>query len=449
MLDKFFKLKENGTNIKTEFIAGLTTFITMAYIIIVNPKILAMSGMDPNAVFTATILASVIGTLIMALYANVPYAQAPGMGLSALFTYTVCMVLGFTWEQALAMVFICGIINIIITVTRIRKVLIKAIPEFLQHAISVGIGLFIAYLGIKNANLITFSVSGMENGMALAENVVPSLAIFNNPSLVLALIGLVITAILVAKKVKGGILIGIILTTLIGIPMGVTNLSGIQNFNITLAPTFLKLDFAGLLTAKAGLIVVCMTIFTFSLSDIFDTIGTFIGTGRKAGIFKGSLDDNPKLEKALYADSFATSIGALLGTSNTTTYVESTAGIEVGGRTGLTALFTAMFFLLSLVAAPLVAIIPTVATAPALIIIGVMMMDSVLHIDWSDMVIAIPAFFTIIFMPFAFSITTGIQIGFLFYIITKVATGKGKDVHPIIYVFTILFIIDFAYKAIF
>ena len=447
-IEKKFGLLENGTNIKTEFLAGLTTFITMAYIIIVNPKILAQAGMDPNAVFTATILASVIGTLIMGLYANVPYVQAPGMGLNALFTYTVCMGLGFRWEEALAMVFICGIINIIITVTRIRKSLIKAIPEFMQNAISVGIGLFIAYLGVKNAGFIQFSVSEVTEGTAMAADVVPSLSIFNNASIILAVIGLIITTILVVKKVKGGILIGIILTTIIGIPLGVTNLAGMENFKIAIEPTLFKLDFTGLLTAKAGILTAIMTIFAFSLSDIFDTIGTFVGTGQKAGIFKGAIDENPKLEKALYADSFATSIGALLGTSNTTTYVESTAGIEVGGRTGLTAVFAAMFFLIALIFAPIVTIIPTVATAPALIIVGVMMMDSILKIDWKDLVIAVPAFFTIIFMPYAFSITTGIQMGFLLYIITKVAVGKAKDIHLIIYVFTLLFILDFLYKAI-
>lgn len=447
MLEKLFKLKENGTNIKTEFIAGLTTFVTMAYIIFINPNVLSQTGMDPNSVFTATILASVIGTLIMALYANVPYALAPGLGLGALFTYTVCMTLGFTWQQALAMVFICGVINILITVTKLRRILINAIPEFLQHSISVGIGLFIAYIGVMNANFIQFSINNIDNGIAMASNVVPSISNFNTPNILLALIGLIITSILLAKKVPGSILIGIILTTIIGIPLGVTQLSSEFSSGITLEHTFLKLDFQGLFTAKSGIIVVLMTIFTFSLSDIFDTIGTFIGTGRRAGIFKDT-KNNIKLEKALYADSFGTCIGALLGTSNTTTYVESAAGIEAGGRTGLTAVFTSIFFLMSFILAPVMSIIPTAATAPILILIGVLMIDSVVKINWEDISLAIPAFFTITFMPFAYSITTGIEMGFLFYVITKLFTGKAKEVHPIIYIFTLLFLIDFIYKAI-
>jgi AGZA family xanthine/uracil permease-like MFS transporter len=446
MLDKIFHLKENGSDVKTEFLAGFTTYIAMAYIIIVNPAILAESGMDHSAAFTATILAAVIGTLIMAIYANVPYAQAPGMGLNVLFSYTICIGLGFTWQETLAMVFICGIINIVFTVTRLRKILLESIPLFLQQAIGAGIGIFIAYLGIKNANFIVFAVGLVDNGIAPANSVTPIISNFNNASVILALIGLAITALLVAKKIQGGILFGIILTTLIGIPLGVTNMNSANSFNLSLAPSLFKLDFAGLFSVKAGIIVIIMTIFTLSISDIFDTIGTFIGTGQKSGIFKGGNDK--KLQRALYADSVATSIGALLGTSNTTTYVESAAGIGVGGRTGLTSLFTSLFLLLSLFTAPVISAVPMAATAPALIIVGLMMIDSVVHIDWQDPVCSIPAFFTIIFMPFAFSITTGIQMGFIFYVFIKMIKGEFRDVHPILYVFVIIFIIDFIYKAV-
>jgi len=448
MLEKIFKLKENNTNVRTELLAGCTTFVAMAYIVIVNPAILAVSGIDQSAVFTATIVAAAIGTLIMAFYANVPYAQAPGMGLNALFAYTICAGLGFRWQEALAIVFICGIINIIFTVTRLRKMLIKAIPSFMQHAIGAGIGLFIAYVGIKNADLILFSVSNVESGVAAASSVNPFIAVFNNPNIILSLIGLVITAILVVNKIKGSLLFGIIITTLIGIPLGVTNLQSFGALTPTLSPTLFKLDIASLLSMEAGMIVVIMTIFTLSLSDIFDSIGTFIGTGQRSGIFQGELENDKKLQKALYADSVATSIGALLGTSNTTTYVESAAGISVGGRTGLTSLFTALLLLLSLLFAPFIAAIPAAATAPALIIIGVMMMDSVLNIDWKDVIVAIPAFFVIAFMPFSFSITVGVQMGFIFYVIIKIVTGKYKEVHPILYVFVFLFVFEFVYKAI-
>jgi len=448
MIDKIFHLKENDTNIQIEFLAGLTTFIAMAYIVIVNPAILSESGMDHNAAFAATVIAAIIGTLVMAFYANVPYAQAPGMGLNILFSYTICTGLGFRWQEALAMVFICGIINIIFTMTRLRKMLLKSIPLFLQHAIGAGIGIFIAYLGVKNANFITFAVNAVNNGFAGADSVTPIISNFDTRAIILSGIGLIITSILAGKRIKGGILFGILITTIIGVPMGVTTLHSLDySLNLSLAPTFLKLDFASLFSAKAGIIVIIMTIFTLSISDIFDTIGTFIGTGQKTGIFKGSIENDKKLQKALYADSIATSIGALLGTSNTTTYVESAAGISVGGKTGLSSLFTSLFLLLSLFAAPFISAIPAAATAPALIVIGVMMMDSVAQVDWKEPEFAIPAFLTVIFMPFAFSITTGIQIGFIFYAIIQIFNGKYKKIHPMLYTFVLLFIIDFIFKA--
>lgn len=452
MLNKIFKLKENKTTISTELIAGLTTFMAMSYIIFINPAILSQTGMDYNSVYVATILASMIGTMILGLVANVPYVQSAGLGLNALFTYTICGTMGFTWQQALAMVFICGVVNVLVTVTNVRKKVIKAIPEFMQDAITVGIGLFVTYIGIKSAGLIEFSVSAVNNGIAASADVVPQLATFSTNEVVLAVIGIIITAILVSKKVKNSYLISIILTTIVGLFLGVTKLPDFANYSVipSIKPTFLQLDFSGLFTAKAGLVVVFMTIFTLVISDLFDTIGTFIGTGKKSGIFKIDKDGNmPKnLERALVCDSTTTIIGSLLGTSNVTTYVESSVGIDAGGRTGLTAVSAAICFGLSLFAAPLVACVPMAAIAPILIFVGISMIENIVKIDWKDMLIAIPAFFIIIMMPLAYSITTGIQFGFILYVVVNLVNKKGKEVSPIIYVFTVLFIIDFIYRAI-
>lgn len=452
MLEKLFQLKENKTTVFTEVIAGITTFMAMSYIIFVNPAILSEAGMDYNSVYVATILASMIGTILLGIVANVPYVQSAGLGLNALFTYTICGTLGFTWQQALAMVFICGVVNVLITVTNVRKKIIQAIPEFMQNAITVGIGLFITYIGLKSAGLIEFSVSLVENGMAKAGDVVPRLATFNNKEVILSVIGLFVTGILVSRKTKNAYLKSIGITTVIGLFLNVTSLPDFSNYSFipSIEPTFLKLDFVGLFTAKAGVVVVIMTLFTLVISDLFDTIGTFIGTGKKAGIFKLDKDGNmsPNLEKALICDSTATIIGALLGTSNVSTYVESSVGIEAGGRTGLTAVSVAVCFGLSLLLAPIVACVPMSAIAPILIFVGLSMMENILKIDWKDVLIAIPAFFIIVMMPIAYSITTGIQFGFMFYIVVNLFNKKGKEVSPIVYLFTILFIIDFIYKAI-
>ncbi len=451
MLNKIFKLKENKTTVLTELIAGLTTFMAMSYIIFVNPAILSQTGMDYNSVYVATILASMIGTFILGVVANVPYVQSAGLGLNALFTYTICGTMGFTWQQALAMVFICGVINVLITLTSVRKKVIKAIPSFMQEAITVGIGLFITYIGIKSAGLIEFSISAITNGIASAQDVVPQLATFNTKEVILAIIGIIITAILVSKKVKNSYLISIILTTIIGLFLGVTELPNFSNYSVipSIKPTLFQLDFTGLFTAKAGIIVVFMTIFTLVISDLFDTIGTFIGTGKKSGIFKLDQEGNlPKnLERALICDSSTTIIGSLLGTSNVTTYVESSVGIEAGGRTGLTAVSAALCFGLSLFLAPLVSCVPLSAIAPILIFVGLSMIENIVKIDWKDILVAIPAFFIIIMMPLSYSITTGIQFGFILYVIVNLVNKKGKEISPIIYIFTILFIIDFIYKA--
>ncbi len=452
MLEKIFKLKENKTNVMTELIAGLTTFMAISYIIFINPKILSATGMDYNAVYVATIIASAIGTFLIGIIANVPYVQSAGLGLNALFTYTICGTLGFTWQQGLAMVFICGVINVLITVTSIRKRVIKAIPEFMQDAITVGIGLFITYIGVKSAGLLEFSVSNASNGLVAGADVVPQLSTFNTASVIVSLIGLLITGVLVSKKVKNSYLLSILLTTIVALIFGVTKLPDFSNYQLvpSIAPTFLKLDFAGLFTAKAGIVVVGMTIFTLVISDLFDTIGTFIGTGKKSGIFKIDKEGNmpPNLEKALVCDSSTTIFGALLGTSNVTTYVESSVGIEAGGRTGLTAVFASLCFILSLFLYPIVACVPMAAIAPVLIFVGLSMIENIVKIDWKDALIAIPAFFVIIMMPLSYSITTGIQFGFIFYILVNLVNGKGKKVSPIIYIFTLLFILDFIYKAI-
>lgn len=461
-MEKFFKLKENGTTVKTEVFAGITTYLTMAYILFVNPMILSQTGMDSKAVFMATILAAVIGTLIMGLVANVPFAQAPGMGLNAMFTFTIVFALGFTWQQALAMVFICGLINIIITVTKIRKMIINAIPQSLQYAISSGIGLFITYLGLKQAHFITFSASAADcisqGDTSIFINVQHGLTAFKDPIAIVALIGLILTIVLLILKVNGAILWGILGTTVVGIFLGVTNVAGLSEMSFeipSIAPTFFKLDFAGLFSDPSKIFLVFTTIFALSLSDTFDTIGTFLGTGRKAGIFdekdeqifqKGN-NFSSKLEKALFADATATSIGALLGTSNTTTYVESAAGISVGGKTGLTSVVVAVLFLLSVFISPIVGIVPAAATAPALIVVGIMMSDSLGKIAWKEFEVAAPAFFTVIFMAFTGSITNGIAIGFICYCICMMVKGKAKKIHPIMYIVTALFIINIVIQA--
>lgn len=463
-MEKFFKLKENNTNVKTELMAGLTTFLTMAYIIFVNPSILELTGMDRGAVFVATILAAAIGTFVMAFVANVPFAQAPGMGLNAFFTFTVVFALGFTWQQALGMVFICGLINILITVTNIRKAIIKAIPVSLQYAISGGIGLFIAYIGIKSAHFLQFTGEAPNKLVALGEggvfqDVIPALVNFKDPVAIVALIGLVVTIILMVKKVKSAILLGIVITTITGIFFNVTQIPDFSqvSFKIpSLAPTFFKLDIAGLFADPGKIFVALTTIFAFSLTDTFDTIGTFLGTGRKSGIFDDKDTESfekgtgmsSKLEKALFADATATSIGALLGTSNTTTYVESAAGIGQGGRTGLTSATVGVLFLVCLFVAPIAGIVPGAATAPALIVVGILMAESLGKIEWEDFDTAMAAFMTVAFMPFTYSITTGVAAGFIFYCIAKVVKGKAKEVHPILYIVTGLFILSYIINAV-
>ena len=464
-VDRFFKLKQNGTTVGREVIAGLTTFFAMAYIIAVNPTLLSASGMEWGAVFLATIISAIIGTLIMGLVANVPYAQAPGMGLNAFFVYTVCFTLGFTWQQALSMVFICGLINILITVTKVRKYIIKSIPRSLQNAIGGVIGIFVAYIGLLNIDIIGFTGAAIsEDGVSInTSGIVPELARLDSPSLWLFLIGLALTIILLVCKVKGAILIGIVATALIGIPMEVTATTDTISFAeackqlpSTFGVIFTSEGLGSLFSDISKLPLVLVTIFSFSVSDTFDTIGTFIGTGRRTGIFSDederAMETTPgfksKMDKALFADATATSIGAIFGTSNTTTYVESAAGIGAGGRTGLTSVVVALCFAASAFLATFVSAIPSAATAPALVVVGIMMMSAFKEIKWDDFDEAVPAFFAGVFMALCYSISYGIAAGFIFYCITKICKKQIRDIHPILWVSTALFILNFVLLAI-
>ena len=472
-MEKFFKLRENGTTFSREVVAGLTTFFAMAYIIFVNPDMLSQTGMPYQAVFLATIIASIAGTLVMGLFANVPYAQAPGMGLNAFFTYTVCFGLGFSWQQALAMVFICGIINIVITVTKIRKSIIKAIPPSLQNAIGGGIGLFIAYIGLKLGGLLNFTFDpghsiDVGGGTILGDaSGVPGMVALNNPAVLLFLFGLIFTVILMVKKVRGAIFIGIVVTTLVGIPLKVVDLSTFGAPHASLAASFADLGttfgaafgadgLGSLFSDLSKLPTVLLTIFCFSLSDTFDTIGTFIGTGRRTGIFTDedldTMDKSSgfksKMDRALFADSVATSVGAVFGTSNTTTYVESAAGIAAGGRTGLTSVVTSVMFLAAMFLAPIAGIVPSAATAPALIVVGVLMLASFLDVKWDEFDVAFPAFCAGALMAFLYSISTGIAFAFIAYCLIKVVKKETKELSPILIVATVLFIANFVIMAI-
>ena len=450
-MEKFFKLKENGTTVSTEIMAGLTTFFAMSYIIVVNPSILSESGMEWGAVFLATIIASIIGTLVMGLVANVPYAQAPGMGLNAFFVYTVCFGHGFTSQQALSMVFICGLVNILITVTKVRKYIIKSIPTSLQNAIGGGIGIFVAYIGLLNVGIINF------------DGGVPALSTLNQPAFWVFIIGLILTLVLLVCNVKGAILIAIVVTTLIGIPFGVTKPQDTTSFSeacAALPSTFLAIFKEGgigsLFSDPAKIPLVLITIFSFSITDTFDTIGTFIGTGRRSGIFSAEDEEmmeknvgfKSRLDKALFADATATSIGALFGTSNTTTFVESASGIGAGGRTGLTSVVVAICFALSAFLATFVSAVPFAATAPALVAVGMMMTSSFKEIKWDDLSEAIPAFFAGFVMALCYSISYGIAFGFISYCIVRICKKEAGKIHPIIWVASILFILNFVLLAV-
>ena len=445
----FFRLKEHGTTRGREVIAGLTTFFSMAYIIIVAPSILSQSGMEWGAVFLAAVIASVVGTLVMSLYANVPFALAPGLGMASFFVVTVCDQMGFTWQQALSMVFICGIINILITVTNVRRLIIAAIPRSLQYAISGGIGLFVAYIGLVQVGVIAF------------EGGTPALSSFAEPAVLLFLFGLVLAIVLYVRKVRGAIVIALIVTTLAGIPLGLTDSSdsvsfveAVEQLPDTFGVIFTSEGLPSLFSDASMIPSAVVAILSFSLVDTFDTIGTFIGTGRRSGLFTeeemSSTDSagfRTRLDRALLCDSCATSVGAVFGTSNTTTVVESTAGIEAGGRTGLTSLVVAVCIALSAVLASAISMIPPSAYGAVLVLVGILMLPSFKSVDWDDMADAVPAFFAGLFMALCYNISYGIAMGFITYCLMKVVTGRSSEVSGVMWVVSGLFILVFALQA--
>ncbi|MGB3851770.1 MAG: NCS2 family permease [Tunicatimonas sp.] len=458
----FFRLQENQTTVRTEVVAGLTTYFTMAYIIFVNPSILAKAGMDYNSVLVATCLAAALGTLLMAFLANYPFAQAPGMGLNAFFTFAVVLQNGFTWQQGLAIVFISGVLFILLTLTGARSAVVEALPRSIRYAIPAGIGLFITLIGFNNAGLVrvnqgpivdiilsaeTLEAAALVDQISRAPAQILELASFSNPSVVLAGIGLLVIAVLYARRVPGAILLSIVLTTLIGIPLGATPVPDTFSFtDVHLGDTLFQLDFAGLFERDDSVLSVLTTlvvvIISFSLVDLFDTIGTLIGTADKAGFLDkdGRL---PRMKRSLLADAVATTFGALVGTSTVTTYIESNAGIAAGGRTGLTSLVVGVLFLLSVFLAPVAGMVPAAATAPALILVGMLMMQSVQRIDFSDFENALPAFLTIVLMPFTYSIANGIAAGIIFYVVIKLVRGKAKEVPVALYLMAGLFVVKF------
>ncbi|MFZ2430553.1 MAG: NCS2 family permease [Lutibacter sp.] len=429
MLDKFFKITENKSTLRTEIIAGITTFMTMVYILAVNPSILSAAGMDKDAVFTATAVSSIIATLVMALVAKLPFALAPGMGLNAFFAFTVVLGMGYSWQFALTAVFLEGVIFILLTAFNIRELIVNSIPLNLKHAVSVGIGLFIAFIGLKGTGLI------VDNPATLV-----GLGDMRNPAVLVGLAGVIIIGVLFAKKVKGAILIGILASTIIGILVGVTVIP--ENFSLvslppSIEPIFFKFDFSQVFTLD-----MLIVLFTFLFVDMFDTVGTLVGVSSKANML--DKDGNvPRVKQALFADAIGTMVGAMLGTSTVTTYVESAAGVAEGGKTGMTALTVAGMFVLALFFAPIFMIIPAAATAPALIIVGLFMISPIMKIDLEDFTESIPAFFTIIMMPLTYSIAEGIVFGMLSYVFLKLLTGRYKEIKPVMYVIAILFLIKF------
>ncbi len=453
MFEKHFQLQKHNTDIKTEIVAGLTTFMTMAYILFLNPTILAGTGMERDAIFFATAVSAGIVTIVMGLFVNFPIALAPGMGLNAYFAAVAAEGLGMPWQAALGAVFISGIIFIILTVTKVRQLLIDAVPESMKRAITVGIGLFITIIGIKMAEIMVIQAApipptvealaeGPANLMFFEWNIV--LGSFSNPSTLLALIGLAITGVLMARGIKGSLLIGILATTVIGIPMGVTVIP--EDFTLFALPKFEHLA-VGALDIKGALEMGIWTVvFTFTFVELFDTFGTLVGTADKAGL----LDErgrSPKIGKAMLVDAFGVSFGALMGTSTITAFVESSAGIGEGGRTGLTAVTTGVLFLLALVLAPVAALIPSAATSPALIIVGVLMASAVRSINFDDFTEGFPAFLTFTLMPFTYSIANGIAAGIVSFVMLKAAAGRAKEVHWLMWILAVLVVLRYAFLS--
>jgi AGZA family xanthine/uracil permease-like MFS transporter len=429
-LERFFNLKKNGTTVRTEILAGITTFMTMAYILAVNPDIMSAAGMDKGAVFTATVLAAVLGSMVMGLVAKLPFALAPGMGLNAFFAFTVVQVMGYSWQFALTAVFLEGIVFLALTAFNVRELIVNAIPVNMKYAVSAGIGLFIAFIGLKNAGVIVDNPATL---VSLTSNM-------GEGSVLVCLFGIIITGVLYALNVKGAILIGVLVSTIIGIPLGITHMpDAIVATPPSLEPIMWKFEWSKVFT-KDMLIV----LFTFLFVDMFDTVGTLVGVSSKAGMLTKD-GKVPRVKQALFADAIATTFGAMIGASTVTTYVESAAGVAEGGRTGLTAVSAAVMFFLALFFSPIFMMIPAAATAPALFVVGLFMLSPIKQIDMEDFTEAIPAFFTIIMMPLCYSIADGIMFGMLSYVILKACTGKYKEVSLTMYLLAVLFILKFAF----
>lgn len=425
MLKKLFGFDPTQHHVKTEILAGITTFLTMAYILAVNPSILADAGMDKPAVFTTTIISAVLATTIMATIAKLPFALAPGMGLNAFFAYTVCQQLGYTWQFALTAVLIEGIIFILLTLTNLREAIVNSIPLTLKNAISVGIGLFIAFIGLKSGGII------VDNGATLV-----ALGDITQGTALLSCIGIILTAVFLTYNIKGALLLGILLTTIVGIPMGITQFAGILSTPPSINPIFMQFEFEQILSSEMFIAVL-----TLLFVDMFDTIGTLVGVSTKAGILKdGKI---PNIKKAFMADAIGTTAGAILGTSTVTTFVESASGVAEGGRTGLTSFTTAICFILALFFAPLFLSIPASATAPVLVLVGLMMLTPIRNVDLNDYSEAIPAFICIIFMPLAYSISDGVLLGLISYVFINVLCRKFYKLSPSIYILCVLFLIKY------
>jgi len=428
MIQKLFGFDPATMSVRKEIIAGITTFLTMAYILAVNPSILSAAGMDQGAVFTTTIIASVVATLVMALYAKLPFALAPGMGLNAFFAFTVVLTMGYTWQFALTAVFLEGLIFMLLTLTGLRQKIVDAMPLVLRKAISPGIGLFIALIGLKSAGIV---VSNDATLVALGD--------LHTPGVLLACFGIIFSAVLMVRNVTGALLIGIIVTTIIGIPLGITTLNGVVDTPPSMAPILLKFEWSHILSFD---MVIC--VFTFLFIDMFDTIGTLIGVSSRAGMMdeQGNI---PRLKQAFMADAIGTTVGAMLGTSTVTTYVESASGVNAGGRSGLTAFTTAICFLLALFLAPLFLAIPAQATAPALVLVGAIMMTGIHNIEFNDFSYAIPCFVCIAFMPFTYSISDGIMLSYITYVLVQMCTGNWKKLSPAMYILAALFVLRYAF----
>ncbi|NFD90157.1 NCS2 family permease [Clostridium botulinum] len=428
-MENYFKLKENGTTFKTEILAGITTFMTMAYILVVNPGILSQAGMNFGAVFTATALSAAIATLLTGLYAKLPFAQAPGMGLNAFFAFTIVKQMGYSWEFALTAVFLEGIIFILLTIFNVREAIVNSIPNNIKKSISVGIGLLISFIGLDNARVVIHPKDG---------GTIVALGNITSGEALLAIIGILITGILLAKNIRGALLIGIVITTLIGIPMGITKVpTSFFSMPPSLSPIFLKFEWHNIFTPN-----MFIALFTLLFMDMFDTVGTLVGVATKAKM----LDENgnvPRVKEALFCDAIGTTLGACLGTSTVSTFVESASGVAEGGRTGLTAVSTATMFLIALFISPLFIMIPSPATAPSLILVGLFMMSPIKEIELDDFTEAIPAFLTIIMMPLSYSISDGIVFGVVSYIVIKTLTGKVKDVSLTTFIIGLLFVLKF------